>query len=206
MMAHPGKKLTFMGCEFGQFKEWDFESGLDWLLLDYDSHRMLRHYVKTLNHFYRENPPLWENDFSWDGFSWVAHDDYTQSVIVFRRIDAAGRELVVVCNFTPVRRDDYRIGVPAYGAWSEVFGSDAAEFGGAGLTNGTREAEPVPMHGLAQSLSLTLPPLSVVYLKLKKARAYPKRRSPAASRTAGRQPASPPADSPGKTPPPAYST
>ena len=178
MMAHPGKKLLFMGGEFGQFKEWDYESGLDWLLLDYESHRMLQHYTKTLNHFYLETPALWENDFSWDGFSWIAHDDYSQSVIVFRRIDQKGKELLVVCNFTPVQRTDYRIGAPVLGSYSEVFNTDQLEFGGSGVLNGTLDSEPVPMHGFPQSLSLTLPPLSVLYFRLKKAKALPKAKTP----------------------------
>ena len=190
MMAHPGKKLLFMGCEFGQFKEWDFENGLDWLLLDYESHRMLRHFTKSLNHFYLESPALWENDFSWEGFSWIAHDDYTQSVICFRRIDHRGGELIVVCNFTPVKRENYRIGVPVHGTYTEVFNTDAAEFGGGGTLNGTVDSERKEMHGFDQSLSLTLPPLSVLYLKLKKAK--PSRRSVASQ--AGRKAAG----SPGK--------
>ena len=175
MMAHPGKKLLFMGCEFGQFKEWDFESGLDWLLLDYESHRMLQHFVRSLNRFYRENAALWENDFSWDGFSWIAHDDYAQSIIVFRRIDHKGRELAVLCNFTPVERKPYRIGVPVFGTYAEVFSTDAAEFGGTGISNGVIETEPVSMHGFAQSLNLTVPPLSVLFLELKTEKPYPQK-------------------------------
>ena len=188
MMAHPGKKLLFMGGEFGQFKEWDYESGLDWLLLDYESHRMLQHYTKTLNHFYLETPALWENDFSWDGFSWIAHDDYSQSVIVFRRIDLKGKELLVVCNFTPVQRTGYRIGAPVLGSYTEVFNTDQLEFGGSGVLNGTLDSEPVPMHGFPQSLSLTLPPLSVLYFRLKKAKALPKAKTP--RKTAGTRRAS----------------
>ena len=176
MMAHPGKKLLFMGCEFGQFKEWDYESGLDWLLLDYESHRMLQHFVRSLNQFYREKPALWDNDFSWDGFSWIAHDDYAQSIIVFRRIDHKGRELAVLCNFTPVERKPYRIGVPVFGSYAEVFSTDASEFGGTGISNGTIDSEPVPMHGFAQSLNLTVPPLSVLFFELIKEKPYPKTR------------------------------
>lgn len=108
---------------------------------------MLQHFTASLNHFYRDNPPLWDDDFSWNGFSWIAHDDYSQSVIVFRRIDRKGKELIAVCNFTPVQREMYRIGVPAAGTYSEVFTSDAAEFGGTGVLNGTRASEDVPMHG-----------------------------------------------------------
>ena len=173
MMAHPGKKLLFMGSEFGQFKEWDFESGLDWLLLDYESHRMLQHFVRSLNRFYRENAPLWEIDFSWEGFSWIAHDDNTQSVISFRRIDRQGKELLVVCNFNPVRRESYRIGAPYYGTYTEVFSTDAAEFGGEGFSNGRLDTDPVPMHGMEQSLELTLPPLSVLFFRLARKKKRP---------------------------------
>lgn len=179
MMAHPGKKLLFMGCEFGQFKEWDYESGLDWLLLDYESHRMLQHFVRSLNHFYLDNPPLWEDDFSWEGFSWIAHDDYTQSIIVFRRIDRHGRELIVLCNFNPVKREHYRIGAPVYGTYTEVFNTDAAEFGGQGISNGTLNADTTPMHGFEQSLELTIPPLSVLYFRLVKEKKRPAPKKPA---------------------------
>lgn len=173
MMAHPGKKLLFMGSEFGQFKEWDYESGLDWLLLDYESHRMLQHFTRTLNHFYKETPALWENDFTWEGFSWIAHDDYTQSIISFRRMDRRGGELIALCNFNPVKRERYRIGAPVYGTYTEVFNTDAAEFGGGGITNGTFDTEPVPMHGFEQSMSLTIPPLSVLYFRLVKEKKRP---------------------------------
>ena len=167
MMAHPGKKLMFMGCEFGQFKEWDFESGLDWLLLGYESHRMLHGFTRSLNRFYLDHPALWQNDFSWEGFSWIANDDNSQSVICFRRIDRHGGELITVCNFTPVTRENYRIGVPETGEYDEVFTTDAKEYGGGGISNGALKAERVPFHGLEQSVSLTLPPLSTIFLKLR---------------------------------------
>ena len=173
MMAHPGKKMLFMGSEFGQFKEWAFKEELDWLLLDYESHRQLQHFVAAINRFYRQTPPLWENDFSWEGFSWIAHDDYQQSVIAFRRMDRKGNERVVVCNFTPVQREEYRIGVPRRGRYQEVFTTDAAEFGGSGVSNGTLRSENIPMHGQEQSIALTLPPLSVVYFQYKKAPGRP---------------------------------
>lgn len=189
MMAHPGKKLLFMGSEFGQFKEWDYESGLDWLLLDYESHRMLQHFTRTLNHFYKDNPCLWENDFSWEGFSWIAHDDYTQSIISFRRIDNHGKELIALCNFNPVRREHYRIGAPVYGTYTEVFSTDAAEFGGGGITNGTFDTDAVPMHGFEQSMELTIPPLSVLYFKLVKEKKRPVPRKKTG--TAAKKPAAP---------------
>ena len=94
MMAHPGKKLTFMGTEFGQFKEWDWACELDWMLLEYPAHQNMKNFVKTLNHFYIDNSPMWEVDFSWDGFNWISNDDYTQSCISFRRIDKSGNELL----------------------------------------------------------------------------------------------------------------
>ena len=167
MMAHPGKKMLFMGSEFGQFKEWAFEEELDWLLLDYESHRQLHHFVACLNDFYRNTPPLWEDDFSWKGFSWIANDDYAQSVIAFRRIDRKGDERVVVCNFNPVLRQRYRIGVPHAGAYEEVFNTDDKAFGGGGVANGVVNSEAIPMHGCDQSIELSLPPLSVLYFQRK---------------------------------------
>ncbi len=166
MIAHPGKKLTFMGTEFGQFKEWDYASELDWLLLDYPAHNELKNFYKSINHFYLENSPLWEIDFSWEGFSWISNDDYTQSVISFRRIDKQGKELIIVCNFQPVLRENYRIGVPVAGTYAEVMNTDSTEFGGSGITNGSAiVSEDSAMHNFEQSISLTLPPMSVLYLK-----------------------------------------
>ena len=166
MMAHPGKKLLFMGCEFGQFKEWDYRDALDWTLLEYPAHESLKTYVASLNRFYLDHPPLWEIDYSWEGFSWIANDDNTQNIIAFRRIDRQHRELVILCNFSPVKRADYRIGVPAPGNYREIFSSDAPEFGGTGSLN--REplrAEPIAMHGFAQSIALTVPPLSTIFFE-----------------------------------------
>ncbi len=166
MMAHPGKKLLFMGQEFGQFIEWNYEKGLDWLLLDYPKHRALQDYTRALNLFYKKNRPLWEVDDSWEGFSWISSDDKDNSVIAFRRMDAAGKELIAVCNFTNVERQEYRIGVPKKGYYKVVFNSDDVAFGGAGRGNCERvRAEAVNMHGFEQSISLTLPPLSTIYLK-----------------------------------------
>lgn len=163
MMAHPGKKLLFMGCEFGQFIEWDFQKELDWLLLGYDRHRQLQSYVRALNHFYKTHPSFWQNDNDWEGFCWIACDDSAQSVVSFRRIDAKGREVIALCNFCPVRRDHYRIGLPRRGKYRVALSSDAPEYGGSGLALSVVTAEKRPMHGLPYSGSFTLPPLSVVY-------------------------------------------
>ena len=198
MMAHPGKKLTFMGTELGQFKEWDYASELDWLLLEYPAHQTLQHSSKTTNKFYIENSPFWEVDYSWEGFNWISNDDYTQSVISFRRIDKQGKEIIVVCNFQPVLRENYRIGVPVDGTYSEIMNTDWTEFGGSGITNGNAitSTTEFPMHGHEQSISLTLPPLSVMYFKLTRKKPKPRKKkvtedeAAATKKTASRKTAS----------------
>ena len=166
MMAHPGKKLTFMGCEFGQFIEWDYKKGLDWLLLDFDKHCQLQNYVKNLNEFYKSNSPFWEVDYSWDGFEWISSDDSDNSVIAFRRMDEKGKEIIVVCNFTTGERLDYRIGVPKKGNYQIVFNSDDMLYGGEGRGNRYKiPTESINMHGFEQSISLGLPPMSTIYIK-----------------------------------------
>lgn len=166
MMAHPGKKLLFMGSEFGQFIEWDYKKGLDWLLLDYEAHRKLQTFTASLNDFYRKTPAMYEVDYSWDGFSWISGDDNQNSVIAFRRIDKNGGEVIAVCNLTPVHRPEYRIGVPEKGTYEVVFTSDEEKFGGTGQgTTGTVKTEKIPMHGFKQSINLSLAGLSGVYLR-----------------------------------------
>lgn len=166
MMAHPGKKLMFMGQEFGQFIEWNYEKGLDWLLLDYPKHRALQNYFKKINEFYKANPAFWQIDYSWEGFSWISSDDKDNSVIAFRRIDEKGKEIIVVCNFTNVERCDYRIGIPKKGAYKIVFNSDDVDFGGEGKGNkGKLKTESINMHGFEQSISLDLSPMSAIYIK-----------------------------------------
>ena len=165
MMAHPGKKLLFMGQEFAQMKEWDYQQQLDWMLLDYSKHNTMLKYTRKLNRFYAEHPPLWERDDSWDGFSWIANDDYQQSVIAFRRFDDKGEELIVVCNFVPVERREYRIGVPYKGSYKLLFNSDATEFGGSGAAEKAVKSEAIPMHGFDNSIALTLAPLSTMFFK-----------------------------------------
>ncbi len=163
MMAHPGKKLTFMGNEFAQFSEWNFAQELDWHLLEYERHRQMQSFVRELNFFYLEHPPLWQNDTDWKGFAWISHDDNMQSIIAFRRIDKKQSELIAICNFCPVKRENYRIGVPKPGKYQPVFSSDAEVFGGRGTELPTVTAEPIPMHGHPHSISLSIPPSSAIY-------------------------------------------
>lgn len=166
MMAHPGKKLLFMGQEFGQFIEWNFEKELDWQLLSYESHRKLQNYVRDLNHFYTENSPLWEIDDSWDGFQWLVHDDNSQNVIIFRRTNDAGEDVIVICNFAPVERDGYRFGIPEQKNYEVAFTSDDIRYGGKGIPEKqVILSEKIPMHGKSNSIAVDIPPMSAMYLK-----------------------------------------
>ena len=182
-MSHPGKKLLFMGSEFGQFIEWKYDDSLDWHLLKYPMHKAMHDYVRSLNTYYVDHPEFWEEDCDWSGFSWISCDDCDNSVIAFYRTGKDETDMtVVVCNFTPVVRHSYRFGVPRKGTYVEVFNSDATAFGGSNVLNeGEFEAQDVPMHGMDQSLELTLPPLATIYLQLtgsvkKKAVTKPRRR------------------------------
>ena len=169
MYAHPVKKLVFMGTEIGQFDEWNHEEAIQWDLLEFEKHKKLRTFFKELNKFYLDCKPLYELDTVWKGFDWIHHDDYTNSVIAFKRTDKSGDEIVSVCNFQPIRRDEYCIGVPKYGLYDEVFNSDEERFGGSGVVNGNNiKTEVMKIHGFDQGLSLTLPPLSVIYLRCAK--------------------------------------
>jgi len=167
MYGHPGKKLLFMGDEFGQWKEWNHEESLEWHVLEYPSHHGLQRWVKDLNHFYRAEPALYELDFNNQGFAWIDSSDWEGSVISYTRRGKSTDDIIlVVCNLTPVPRQNYRVGVPRGGFWKEVLNSDAQIYWGSGHGNfGGIEAAPVPAHGHYHSLSLTLPPLSVVFFK-----------------------------------------
>lgn len=165
MYAHPGKKLVFMGSEIGQFDEWDSDSGIQWDLLKFEKHNQLHTFFKKINKFYLEHKPLYELDTTPKGFEWIHRNDYTQSVIAFRRTDSDGNEIIAVCNFQPTVHENYMIGVPHFGEYEEIFNSDSAEFGGTGVSNtGTLTTVPMKIHGYKQGLSLTLPPLGVIYL------------------------------------------
>jgi 1,4-alpha-glucan branching enzyme len=168
MYAHPGAKLLFMGSEFGQTREWSHESSLDWHLLDNTGHRQVWEWVKQLNHFYSAEKALYECMFSQSGFEWIDYHDAVNSVINFLRKGADPEDvIVVVCNFTPVVRENYRIGVPFEGGWEEILNSDDQAFGGSGIRNSNIEAMTAPIHGRPYSMAVTLPPLAVLYLKRK---------------------------------------
>jgi 1,4-alpha-glucan branching enzyme len=167
MYGQPGKKLLFMGGEFGQWNEWYHEVSLDWDLLEYPTHGGLQRWVRDLNHFYRQEPALFEGDFDSESFQWIDCNDALQSTLSFvRRRPGSGEIILTVCNFTPVPRLNYRVGAPAPGFWKEVLNSDAQEYGGSGMGNmGGMEATPIPCHGQPLSLNITLPPLGIVFFK-----------------------------------------
>lgn len=167
MMAHPGKKLTFMGNEFGQFIEWRYDAGLDWLLLDYEMHQKILSYVKELNHFYVNQPALWEDDNGWSGFEWIIPDDNSQSILAFSRKSRMPEDyLLIIVNFTPVERPEYRIGVPIARGFQCIFNSDDTNFGGNGYKNSTLiKTEKIPCHGYEQSVALRIPPSSIAFYK-----------------------------------------
>ena len=166
VFAHPGKKLTFMGTEFAQFKEWDHQAGIDFCLLDFDTHNNLHKFTRALNHFYLDHPELFEEDFSWKGFDWLVADDNTQNILVFRRMDKSGNELIFAVNFSTVTREDYSFGVTAQD-WEEVLNTDSEEFGGSGITNGTLKAEKTSFKGKDYKLTIKIPALSGVFLRKK---------------------------------------
>jgi 1,4-alpha-glucan branching enzyme len=167
MFGHPGKKLLFMGCEFGQWREWNHDQSLDWHLLEHAPHRGIQSWVRDLNQLYRREPALHARDFDRQGFEWADLHDWEHSIIsFFRRGEGPDDLMLVVCNFTPVTHANYRLGVPRGGFWREALNSDSAIYGGSGQGNlGGVEAAPVPAHGRYHSLSLTLPPLGILYLK-----------------------------------------
>lgn len=170
MYGHPGKKLLFMGGEFAQENEWNHDQGLDWQLLDDPLHRGIRTLIGDLNRLYRDTPALNSCDHEPDGFAWIECHDYAQSVLSFRRRNPAdGSEVILACNFTPVVRTGYRLGVPTPGKYREIFNSDSSYYGGSNVGNvGYVETNDEDMHGLPHSLPLTLPPLAAVMLQLGK--------------------------------------
>ncbi len=170
MYAHPGKNLIFMGGEFGQWQEWNCNQSLDWHLLENQKNSKMHGYMKTLNKIYGDNKAFWEIDFSADGFEWIDFHDGDNSILSFVR-KSKNEDEVMVCvfNFTPNVHDNYRIGVPKPGYYEEILNSDASEFGGSNIGNlGGIQSEKVLSHGREHSISMSIPPLSGVYFKLKK--------------------------------------
>jgi 1,4-alpha-glucan branching enzyme len=170
MFGHPGKKLLFMGGEFGQWDEWDFEKSLDWHLTNDEAHGKLQHWFKDLNNLYRREPALHQLDFERLGFEWLDIQDWEKSIISFtRRARDPDEMIIVVCNFTPIARTNYRLGSPRGGYWKEVLNSDSNIYGGSGLGNlGGVTAENHRFHRRDFSISLTLPPLGVLFFKYQK--------------------------------------
>jgi 1,4-alpha-glucan branching enzyme len=165
MFTYPGKKLLFMGCEFGQGSEWNFNAGLDWYVLDYAHHKGIQTLVKDLNHLYKTQSALYKHDFEPQGFEWIDCRDVQQSVISYRRKHGT-EELIVVLNFTPVVRENYRIAVPSPGTYFEIFNSDSEYYDGTNIGNGVVLSQPIKCQHQENSISLTLPPLGAVILKL----------------------------------------
>ncbi|MFZ2311983.1 MAG: 1,4-alpha-glucan branching protein GlgB [Methylobacter sp.] len=165
MYTYPGKKLLFMGCEFGQGTEWNFNKALDWYVLDYPHHQGVQTLIKDLNHLYKKHPALYQHDFDHHGFEWIDCHDVQQSIISYRR-KTEHEDLIIVLNFTPVTREKYRIGVPEAGVYTEIFNSDSNYYDGSNTGNGAALSEPTIWMNLPHSISLTLPPLGAVILKL----------------------------------------
>jgi 1,4-alpha-glucan branching enzyme len=170
MFTHPGKKLLFMGGEFAQRNEWNHELSLDWHLLQYQPHQGIQQWVKDLNRAYKEEPALNELDFSTNGFEWIDHKDYEQSIVSYiRKGKDAGNDLVIVCNFTPMPRHNYRVGVPQPGTYTEVLNSDSSIYGGGNMGNlGEVSSEPVKNNRFDNSVSVLVPPLGMLVLKKNK--------------------------------------
>ena len=163
MAAHPGKKLSFMGNEFAQFDEWKYASGLDWQLLGYERHQQMLDFVRTLNHFYLDHPAFWQNDTDWTGFQWLQADDRDNSVVAFRRVDRQGRDIVVVCNFCPVLREGYLMGVPKPYWYEPVLTSSDPKFGGDGVMPTVAKGVKGDWGQFHYTAEFTIPPLSVTY-------------------------------------------
>ncbi|WP_372792288.1 1,4-alpha-glucan branching protein GlgB [Lutibacter sp.] len=169
MFTHPGTKLLFMGSEFGQYAEWDFESSLDWNLLEFEPHKKALNYYKELNKFYRLTPALYEKGFIDEGFEWISYDDNENSVISFiRKGNDASQNVLVVCNFTPALLEKYKVGVPAKVKLKEIFNSDAEKFGGSGIENKRQiTSKKQPWNGRPYTVEITLPPLGISVFEIK---------------------------------------
>jgi 1,4-alpha-glucan branching enzyme len=182
MYGHPAKKLLFMGGEFGQYNEWSEARSLDWHLLQYADHKNLQAYMKELNHLYQKEPAFWEQDSNPDGFEWIECDDADSSVVSFIRRDSKGKELIFVCNFTPVVHHGMHLGVPHMGTYKEILNSDEERFGGSGILNTQPlKSNDHPSNRCPYSVTLDVPPLGMVILEQldppKKKKAAPKKKA-----------------------------
>ncbi|MCB0550800.1 MAG: 1,4-alpha-glucan branching protein GlgB, partial [Phaeodactylibacter sp.] len=186
MFTHPGTQLLFMGGEFGQTSEWNIEKGLEWWLTEFQYHRGMQQWIKTLNHYYRNSPALVEKQFSPEGFQWIDHGDYQNSSLSYLRYGHDNEKPVaVICNFTPVVRQNYKVGLPLAGTWKEVLNSDGKEYGGSGAVQnqGPLKTTQETWHGRPYNVTLNLPPLGVIVLELEKhERPEAKKKTSAAAR------------------------
>ncbi|MFK5973578.1 MAG: 1,4-alpha-glucan branching protein GlgB, partial [Flavobacteriaceae bacterium] len=163
MFTHPGTKLMFMGAEFGQTSEWNFEQSLDWHLTQYNFHAGIQELVRDLNKVYKQYPALYEKQFSAEGFQWIDYGDHENSVLTYiRKGHDTKNDIMVACNFTPIARENYKIGVPKSGQLKEIFNSDAKKYGGSGMASNIVKLEKKPRHGYQESVKMTIPPLSIV--------------------------------------------
>lgn len=175
MMTHPGKKLTFMGCEIGQPGEWDHDGSVPWQILESEEHARLQYYVQQLNFTYLKTPALWQNDTERYGFEWICADDRDRSIISYLRRDLNGKEILVVINFTPVAYDNYLVGVDSEGEYKEIFNSDERRFGGSGFVNSSKiYGKPISAHGKAASIEIKVAPFGVSLIELVTKTANPK--------------------------------
>ncbi|NNE76789.1 MAG: 1,4-alpha-glucan branching enzyme, partial [Pricia sp.] len=163
MFTHPGANLLFMGAEFGQTSEWNFQESLDWHLTQYDLHSGIQTTIKDLNHLYRNYPALHEKQFSPEGFQWIDYGDHENSVLTYlRKGNDTKNDLIVACNFTPVPRKDYQIGVPRNKKYKEIFNSDGEKYGGSGMANKVVKTSDKPFNSYDQSIEIDIPPLALV--------------------------------------------
>jgi len=166
MLTHPGKKLMIMGSELGQFNEWHYEHSLDWHLLDYEPHQKIHEFFKSANQFYLTQPALWQRDRDWGGFEWLEADDASGNIVAFLRRDSADRALAVVCNFSPVPRPGYRVGLPHAGIYQSALNTNWSRFGGSDPGDPiTLPSQPIPWQNQAQSLQFDLPAMSCVVFR-----------------------------------------
>jgi 1,4-alpha-glucan branching enzyme len=165
MFTHPGTNLIFMGGEFGQSSEWNYQHSLDWHLTQFDFHKGVQQLVRDLNKFYSSFPALYEKQFSPEGFQWIDYGDHENSVLTYiRKGHNSKNDLIIACNFTPVPRENYRIGIPKAGKLKEVFNSDDTGYGGSGMKNSNIKTTNTPWHGHKKSVVITIPPLAVVII------------------------------------------